>query len=281
MKRLLQSFLGSLTGIKWTDALVAAIDIGLVAYVFYRFFVLIRGTRAIQLINGIVILILANVAAKRFSLVTLNWLLDKVILGASVAIPVVFQPELRRALEQLGRGRLLRTFSANETAEVDLSRVIEQLGRAAEALSRTRTGALMVIERTTGLSDIIESGIQLDSLVSAELLINIFVENTPLHDGAVIIRGSRIMAAACFLPLAEATEVSQELGSRHRAAIGVTEHSDSLVLVVSEETGSISIAASGRLQRGFDGKTLREKLKGELEPARPRARHLFHWGTNT
>ncbi len=255
-------------------------DIGLVAYVLYRFFILIRGTRAIPLINGIIILVIANSFAKAFSMVTLNWLLDKAILGASVAIPIVFQPELRRALEQLGRGRLLRTFQLTDMGEEELQRAIEQIARACEGLSRTRTGALIVIERVTGLSDIIESGIRLESLVSAELLTNIFVENTPLHDGAIIIRGNRIMAAACFLPLAEATEVSQELGSRHRAAIGVTEHSDALVVVVSEETGTISVASSGQLTRFLDGKTLREIMKAQLEPAKPGQRHLWHWGTN-
>ena len=255
-------------------------DIGLVAYVLYRLFILIRGTRAIPLINGIIILVIANSFAKAFSMVTLNWLLDKAILGASVAIPIVFQPELRRALEQLGRGRLLRTFQLTDMGEEELQRAIEQIARACEGLSRTRTGALIVIERVTGLSDIIESGIRLESLVSAELLTNIFVENTPLHDGAIIIRGNRIMAAACFLPLAEATEVSQELGSRHRAAIGVTEHSDALVVVVSEETGTISVASSGQLTRFLDGKTLREIMKAQLEPAKPGQRHLWHWGTN-
>ena len=276
---MIEQFLTSLSQ-KPIDALRAAVDIGLVAYVLYRLFILIRGTRAIPLINGIIILVIAKSFAKDISMVTLNWLLDKAILGESVAIPIVFQPELRRALEQLGRGRLLRTFQLTDMGEEELQRAIEQIARACEGLSRTRTGALIVIERVTGLSDIIESGIRLESLVSAELLTNIFVENTPLHDGAIIIRGNRIMAAACFLPLAEATEVSQELGSRHRAAIGVTEHSDALVVVVSEETGTISVASSGQLTRFLDGKTLREIMKAQLEPAKPGQRHLWHWGTN-
>lgn len=264
----------------WKEAFTAAVDIGLVAYVLYRFFILIRGTRAIPLINGIFILVVANFLSKYFGLFTLNWLLDKAILGASVAIPIVFQPELRRALEQLGRGRLLRTGFMSDESEQDVERVVDQLVRAAEMLSRTRTGAIIVIERLTGLNDVVESGIKLEALVSSELLLNIFVENTPLHDGAVIIRSNRVVAAACFLPLAEAIDVSIELGSRHRAAIGVTEHSDALVVVVSEETGTISVATSGHLVRHLDAKALRETLLSQLQPSSPMPRHLWHWGSN-
>ncbi|MCG0239978.1 MAG: diadenylate cyclase CdaA [Firmicutes bacterium] len=258
--------------------ILAAIDIGLVAYLFYRLFLLIRGTRAVQLINGIFVLVLAHGASKVLHLHTLNWLLDKAILGATFAIPVVFQPELRRALEQLGRGRLIPAKGFAELGDDELSRVVDQVVRAAMILARQRTGALIVLERETQLGEIIERGIAMEALLSWELLVNTFVKNTPLHDGAVIIRGNRIMAAACLLPLAESANLGRELGTRHRAGVGVTEHSDAVAVIVSEETGAISVAQGGKLTRYLDEKSLREVLTALMVPRQPLPRTFRLWG---
>lgn len=258
------SFLQSLT--VW-DMMIAVIDIGVVSYVFYRLFMLIRGTRAVQLIKGIIVLVVATFASQYLGLREVNWLLKRVMEALIVAIPVVFQPELRRALEQLGRGRLFTPApSADELDEEARSRLIDELLRATEMLSKNKIGALLVLERTTGLNDYIETGIKIDGVVSAEFLINIFIPNTPLHDGAVIVRGNRVLAAACFLPLTDQGGLPTELGSRHRAALGISEQSDALALVVSEETGAVSLANAGKLIRSLDSRTLREMLTAQLTP---------------
>lgn len=245
--------------------LLALIDIAIVAYVFYRLMLLIRGTRAVPLIRGLVILLAARAVAGWLRLDSAFWLLEKVQLALAVAIPVVFQPELRRALEHVGRGRIFASSFVNMEAGV-LNQVVEQVVRAASTLSRKRVGAIMVLERETGLNDILETGIKIDGMVSAELLTNIFTPNTPLHDGAVIIRGNRVVAAACFLPLSEARDLGIEFGSRHRAALGISEHSDALAVVVSEETGAVSLSNAGKLIRHLDETSLREMLQTLLAP---------------
>lgn len=255
-------------------------DVSLVAYILYRLFSLIRGTRAVPLINGIFVLVISYLVARWLALLTIQFILEKVFIAASVAIPVIFQPELRRALEHLGRGRLIPTNRiTDEMKEEDRLNLIDQVVRAAEILGRSKTGALVVIERETGLGEYIDSGIKVDGLVSWEVLTNIFIPNTPLHDGAVIIRGNRVGAAACWLPLAEATVLVHELGTRHRAGVGVTEQSDAITIIVSEETGSISLAQGGKLVRHLDEKTLREMLTKVLEAKKPTARRSFwNWG---
>lgn len=256
------SFLQSLT--VW-DMMVAVVDIGVVSYVFYRLFMLIRGTRAVQLIKGIIVLVVATFASQYLGLREVNWLLKRVMEALIVAIPVVFQPELRRALEQLGRGRLFTPAPSPEVLdEESRNRLIDELLRATEMLSKNKVGALLVLERETGLNDYIETGIKIDGLVSAEFLINIFIPNTPLHDGAVVVRGNRVLAAACFLPLTDQGGLPTELGSRHRAALGISEQSDALALVVSEETGAVSLGSAGKLIRSLDSRTLREMLTAQL-----------------
>lgn len=259
----------SLGGTLW-----AVVDIVLVAYVLYRLFLLIRGTRAVSLINGIFLLLIVRALSGYFNLLTLKWLLDQAVIGAAVALPVVFQPELRRALEHLGRGRLIPTRSLIDLGEEDVVRVIDQVVKAAEILSRNKTGALMVLERGTKLGEIIDSGIKIDGVVGWEMLTNIFIPNTPLHDGAVIIRGNRVVAAACWLPLAEDTVLANTLGSRHRASVGITEQTDAISVVVSEETGTISVAQGGRLTRDLDEKALRDMLSALLSP-KPAANRPF------
>lgn len=258
------------------------LDILLVAYILYKLFSLIRGTRAVPLINGVFTLVVAYLAASLLRFYTIQFILENAFIAASVAIPIIFQPELRRALEHLGRGRLLPTNRKTEDfKEEDLTRLIDQLVRATEILGRTKTGALIVIERETGLGEYIDSGIKLDAVVTWELMTNIFVEKTPLHDGAAIVRQNRVAAAACWLPLAEASVLAHELGTRHRAGVGVTEQSDAVTVIVSEETGTISVAHQGRLTRNLDDKTLREMLTNLLDAnKKPNSgRSLFNWGT--
>lgn len=258
------------------DYVRTLLDISLVAYILYKLFSFLRGTRAVPLINGVFTIVIAYLAARFFGFYTIQFILEKAFIAASVALPIIFQPELRRALEHLGRGKLLPTKLAtsrrlDEEGEEDLVRMIDQVVRTAEILGRTKTGALIVIERETGLGEYIDSGIKLDAVVSWELLTNIFVEKTPLHDGAAIIRGRRVSAAACWLPLAEAAVLEHELGTRHRAGVGVTEQSDAVVVIVSEETGTISVANGGKLTRHLDEKTLKEMLSLLLESQRPAA----------
>jgi diadenylate cyclase len=258
------------------------LDILIVAYVLYRIFLLIRGTRAVQLVKGIVVLLLAGIAARWLGLTTVVFILNYVQMALIVAVPVVFQPELRRALEQLGRGRLFIP-AASALPEQELAKVIDEVTNACDVLARNKIGALIVIERDTGLKDIAETGTHIDGLVSSAFLINLFVPNAPLHDGAAIVRGDRVVAAGCFLPLSENPDLSRELGTRHRAAVGLTEQSDALVLVVSEETGSISLASGGKLMRRLDDANLREMLTNLIRTlgtpsstsSRPTGFHLF------
>jgi diadenylate cyclase len=225
---------------------------------------LVRGTRAVQLLKGIVVLIAVWAISYIFELLTLQWLMESLFTWGVVAVFVIFQPELRRALEQLGRGRILTIGSSDEDAAVNDR--IQQVIAALHLLSGRRIGALLVFERETGLSEHIESGIKLESQISTELLVNIFIPNTPLHDGAVILRGNQIMAAGCYLPLSENPFISKELGTRHRAAIGMSEASDAIVVIVSEETGQISLAIHGQMVRDVKEESLISKLHEELNP---------------
>jgi diadenylate cyclase len=248
------------------SAATTVADIAIVSYVIYRLFLFIRGTRAVSLINGIVILLLATAVAHQLHLATTYWLLQNAQIALVVALPIIFQPELRRALEQVGRGRFFATSFAELGPEAR-TRLVGEILEAVTVLGRNKVGSLIVLERSTGLSDIIETGIQIDGLVSAEFLVNIFIPNTPLHDGAVIVRGNRVMAAACFLPLAEQS-LGSEYGSRHRAAIGITENTDAVSVVVSEESGAISLASAGKLIRNLDEPLLREMLESLLTNTR-------------
>lgn len=248
----------------WQDILLAIVDIAVVAYFFYKVFTLIRGTRAIQLLKGVAFLLVLVSLTEWARLYTVNWLLVQLRTMLLVALPVVFQPELRRGLEQIGRGSLFARSMFRPQGEAT-EKIVEELVTACFDMSSERTGALIVIERETGLEEYMEDAVRIDGLVSSELLENIFVSGSPLHDGAVIIRGDRVVVAASFLPSTQ-DPVTVELGSRHRAAIGITQVSDALAVVVSEETGTVSLAAGGRLIRGLDAKTLKDKLTETLDP---------------
>ena len=242
------------------DYITTVLDIGIVAFVIYKLLFMIRGTRAVQLVKGIMVLLVAAVVSNVLELTTIKWLLSQIWAVFFVMLVVVFQPEIRRALEHLG----LKSFfskSVFSDSEMDIDDFEDNIVKACIAESKTKTGMLLVLERSVGLNDYINNGIQLDAKVSMQMLVNIFVPNTPLHDGAAIIRGDRILAAACFLPLTDNMYVSSELGTRHRAALGMSEVSDALVLVVSEETGRISAAKNGKLIKSLDEASLRKLLR--------------------
>jgi len=243
---------------------LSALDIALVALLFFVLFQLTRGTQAVQLLRGVIILaVIILLLGNALKLPAFGWLVRNAIPALLVAIPVIFQPELRRALERLGRaGTFLGAparWSAAETA-------ITETVAACQRLAERRHGALIVFERETGLQDYIETGLQLDAGISSELLQTIFFPNTLLHDGAVIVRGDRVVAAACILPLASGFLADRRLGLRHRAAIGITEETDAIAVVVSEERGSISIAHNGRMIRRLDAQRLEAVLRAFYQP---------------
>ncbi|BDG34266.1 TIGR00159 family protein [Parageobacillus sp. VR-IP] len=247
------------------DYLAKIVDILVVWYVIYKLIMMIRGTKAVQLLKGIILIILVRIVSNFLGLTTLQWLMDQAIIWGFLAIIIIFQPELRRALEQIGRGKLFSRSSVNEDEEQ--VKMVEAIIKATEYMAKRRIGALISVERETGMGDYIETGIILNARVSSELLINIFIPNTPLHDGAVIIQKNHVAAAACYLPLSESPFISKELGTRHRAALGISEVTDSVTVVVSEETGSVSITKNGELHRDLTPEQFRELLTRELVPA--------------
>lgn len=245
-------------------SLITIFDIGIITFVIYKLIMLIRGTRAVQLLKGLAVLLIATSFSTLFNLYTLQWLLEKVLTALVVALPIVFQPELRRALEKIGDQKFLgHTFIKNKEEEKEI--FIKELLEAVYNMSHEKIGALIVLERNTLLGEYVDSGILIEGLVSKELLMNIFVPKTPLHDGAVIVRGNKILAAACVLPLTQEKRMDKELGTRHRSGLGISEVSDSLVIIVSEETGKVSLAIEGVLLRGLDETTLTNRLSLALQ----------------
>lgn len=253
--------MGNIT--EWFDYINDIVDILAVSYIVYKLMILLQGTRAVQLLKGILVVVVMWIISIYFGLRTLQWLMSQLFTFGVLAIIIIFQPELRRALEQLGRGRL---FSRSpQMDEQTMTKTIGEIVKAISYLSKRRIGALIVIERETGLVDYIETGIEVNSVISSELLINIFIPNTPLHDGAVVVRKDRIMAAGCYLPLSENPFISKELGTRHRAGIGMSEVSDALSIIVSEETGQVSVAANGTVDRDMKEDQLIERLFSEMK----------------
>lgn len=240
------------------------IDILLVSYVIYKLLMIVKGTRAIQLLKGIMIIIIAWLISTYFELKTFQWLMSQAFTYGVLAIIIIFQPELRRALEKLGSGKILMRHSNLD--EGVLNKIADEIVKSVLYLSKRRIGALIVIEREIGLTDYIESGTIINADMNSQLLINIFTPNAPLHDGAVIIRRDKILAAACYLPLTENAYVSKELGTRHRAALGMSDVSDALTVISSEETGIISITKNGNIIRGFNEEKLKNIILSELSP---------------
>ncbi|KIL51787.1 diadenylate cyclase CdaA [Jeotgalibacillus soli] len=233
------------------DFVINAADILLVWFVIYKLIAVIRGTKAVQLLKGIFVIVIVRGLSELLGFNTLSWMMEQALNWGVLAVIIIFQPELRRALEQLGRGRLFARGNHLQEQE-EQSRLVEALTKAVSYMAKRRIGALITVEKETGMGDYVETGIPMDSKITSELLINLFIPNTPLHDGAVIIQKNRIAAAACYLPLSESPFISKELGTRHRAALGVSEVTDGVTVVVSEETGAISITSDGELKRDLD-----------------------------
>lgn len=257
-KLMFQTSFSSLVSLLKHITIINIVDVLIVSYIFYKIFMLIRETRAETLIKGLVLILIIMKVSELAGLITLYWIIEKTITVGFIALIIIFQPELRRALEHLGRSRFF--FKPVIIDDEEMDNIMSEIVEAAVNLSNGRTGALIVIEQETGLNDYIESGVKLDAIISSQLLENIFVVNTPLHDGAVIIRNNKIASAACFLPLTENFNLNKQLGTRHRAALGISENSDAIVIVVSEETGNISLAINGKLTRNYNAERLKDIL---------------------
>lgn len=252
------------------------IDIAIVWYVFYKLIMIIRGTKAIQLLKGIVVVIFVWIFSIIFNLQTIQWITNQAILWGFLVIIILFQPELRRALEQLGRGSLFSRGAKSE--EEVMEQVVQSIITSCLYMAKRRIGALITIELETGVGEYAETGIPIRGELTSQLLTNIFTPNTPLHDGAVIIKDNEIVAAACYLPLSESATISKELGTRHRAAIGISEVTDALTITVSEETGAMSCSKNGELFRDIDEEKLREVLKNNLtQNLRSSDVNLLNW----
>lgn len=250
----------SLPSIKITDLL----EIFIIAFVVYQIMLWVQNTRAWMLFKGILFLLIFILFASIFEMNTILWIASKTINVGIIAVIIIFQPELRKALEQLGRKNILTTLfpidNPKNNEERFSDKTVNEITKAVFEMGSVRTGALIVIEREISLADYENTGIEVDSLISSQLLINIFEHNTPLHDGAIIVRGNRVAAATCYLPLSDNMGLSKELGTRHRAGVGISEVSDSVTIIVSEETGKVSIATAGELTRNVDADYLRNKL---------------------
>lgn len=240
-----------LTQFRWQDL----VDIILMSLILYRLLLIIKGTRAAQMLIGLGVLVVASLLSRYLELYTVDWLIQSFWAQIVIAIIILFQPEIRRALAQMGETQLLRTFTSAEELKS-----LEEIVRAAVALANRKIGALIGIERDTSLKDFVEIGTPLDAKVSKEVLMSIFHPTSPIHDGAVVIKGNRIIAAGCFLPITITSEISRSLGTRHRAGLSLSEETDAVVIIVSEETGMISIAIGGKLETHLDMGTLRDVL---------------------
>ncbi len=256
-------------GISWIDIA----DVLIVAFLLYQVFVWLKGTAGMQLLRGLLIIFVIYIASQQLGLRTLNWLMERFVTVLLIVIVIVFQPELRRALERLGRSRILSRLGIEFVPKS--SAIVRQIIDAVEKCSLEKIGGLIVLERSTGLNEFIESGVKIDAPVSEELLITILTKGTPLHDGAIIIQGDRILAAGCLLPLSQSQSIDRRLGTRHRAAVGMSEQSDALVIAVSEQTGAISVSENGGLNRFLTKEQLEERLFDIYKPQEKKVKFPF------
>ena len=247
--------------IEWTDI----IEILFIAFVLYSILVWIKDTKAWSLLKGIIVVGVFTIIAYILNLRTILWIASKTISVGIIALVIIFQPELRRALEQLGRKRIVSGLfnfgEGKDKGELFSAKTAEEIVKAVYDMAAVRTGALIVIEHDMMLEEYIRTGIEVDGIVTSQLLINIFEHNTPLHDGAVVVRENRVVAATCYLPLSDNVNLSKELGTRHRAGVGISEVTDSFTIIVSEETGAVSVATGGEILRNIDKESLRNKLE--------------------
>lgn len=272
-ERIISFFRGIFSGVNLSSfgipniGLNTIIDILAVAFISYNVLLWIKETRAWSLFKGIIVIFLISMISYLFELYTISWIISGTLNFGILAVVIIFQPEMRKALEQLGKGRFMQFLNPVDKSDNIVDRTVEEIIAAAEKMAKARTGAIIVIEKQVALGDLERSGIPIDAIVSSQLLINIFENKTPLHDGAVIIRNNRISAASCILPLTQ-TEISPDLGTRHRAAIGASEVSDAFILVVSEETGTVSMASSGNLYRNLKANDIRDMLVEDIKPSK-------------
>ena len=277
----MENFLYDMKGIFNSFGLSDLVDIAIVAYIIYQAVCLLRETRALQLIKGLAMLGAVYLIASLLRMRSLTFLMTYIFQYGALAVFIMFQPELRRSLEQVGRARFskLQLFNSNNDTDASNARwrtVIDAIGESSSYLSKRRIGALIVLERQTPLGEIIKTGTTIDSAPSAEILGSLFFPNSPLHDGAVIVRDGRLVAAGCYLPLSDNFTISKEMGTRHRAALGMSENSDAVVVVVSEETGVITVAEGGKLRRGFTEEQLVKELNARfiIEKSEDRSERL-------
>ncbi len=260
--KLIESYLSRVSGVRWADI----VEIVIISFLIYHILVWIKNTKAWSLLKGILVIAVFVLLAAYFEMNTILWIVNNMFSVAVTAIVVILQPELRKAVEELGRKNIISALFPFEVSkglgEGRFSdKTINEITKACVEMGKVKTGALIVVEQNQRLSEYERTGIDVDGIVTSQLLINIFEHNTPLHDGAVIIKGNRITSATCYLPLSDNMQLSKELGTRHRAGVGISEVTDSLTIIVSEETGKISVAYEGKLERNLSGDTLKEKLR--------------------
>lgn len=256
------TYIARMPSIRWVDI----VEILLIAFLMYHILVWVKNTRAWSLLKGIIVIAVFILIAAYFQMNTILWIVQNAFGVAVTAVVVILQPELRKALEELGQKNIISSIIPFETYRTSeegrfSDKTINEITKACVEMGKVKTGALIVIEQNQSLGEYERTGIDVDGIVTSQLLINIFEKNTPLHDGAVIIRGNRITSATCYLPLSDNMALSKDLGTRHRAGVGISEATDSMTVIVSEETGKISVAYKGELERGLDGDRLKERLK--------------------
>lgn len=259
---IVETYLSRVSGIRWTDIA----ELIILAFLLYQILVWIKNTRAWSLLKGILVIAVFILVAAYFEMNTILWIVQNMFGVAVTAVVVILQPELRKAIEEIGRKNIITSIMPFELgknpAEGRFSdKTINEIAKACVEMGKVKTGALIVVQQNQPLDEYERTGIDVDGIVTSQLLINIFEHNTPLHDGAVIIRGNRVVSATCYLPLSDNMALSKDLGTRHRAGVGISEATDSLTVIVSEETGKISVAYGGKLERGLNGEKLKEKLK--------------------
>lgn len=272
------SYLSRMAGIRWTDI----VEIIILSVIMYHILRWIKNTKAWSLLKGIVIIAVFVLLAAYFEMNTILWIVDNLFGVAVTAVIVILQPELRRAIEELGRKNIISSImpiTVNRSAEGGRysDRTVNEIVKACIEMGKVRTGALIVMEKDESLMEYERTGIEVDGIVTSQLLINIFEHNTPLHDGAVIVRGDRVTSATCYLPLSDNMQLSKELGTRHRAGVGISEVTDSLTIIVSEETGKISVAYRGKLERNLNGESLKERISVIQNKPEEESRKRFLW----
>ncbi len=275
---LVETYLSRVSGIRWADI----VEIFILAFLLYQILVWIKNTRAWSLLKGILVITVFILVAAYFEMNTILWIVQNMFGVAVTAVVVILQPELRKAIEELGRKNIISSIVPFELgknpAEGRFSdKTINEITKACVEMGKVKTGALIVVQQNQDLDEYERTGIDVDGIVTSQLLINIFEHNTPLHDGAVIIRGNRVISATCYLPLSDNMALSKELGTRHRAGVGISEATDSMTIIVSEETGKISVAYGGTLERNLNGESLKEKLKSIQNKPEEESRKRILW----